>query len=458
MSTFFEKVFAALRFAGHYLWIALKAIGRFLLWLGSLLLHALSSLITWIRFNLSPRVQTILLAVIVALIIVGVALVFTGHGCAPASSNDADTTEQAPPEVSYTPNEADVQRLNDNPNTITSFSLVSSGNQMYAELSEDDNESITNALSWLEKDSEDVGFMIVNLNTGSGFCYNIDKEIYGASTYKAPLSVFLCEEYIDGGTLQKSAVSTRIENAIVWSDNQSYRSLKHSFDGSNHNAWLQSLGIDPTDYTSTFPTYSVRDAATLWMHTWEYLNSGSDTADWLKGLLSRTETSFLRTGATQAGMSDAVVYNKAGWCVSQSGLEDAVNDAGIVVDGDNVYLVVAFTSNSDSPTAEANLSNLFESLLQVRHSLDSSNATWENVEFVEAPAEGDGTSGEVLVETDNGQERITYATDPSDSSGSSGQTATSQASQNVELVVESNPVEFVVESSPTKLVVLAGNR
>ena len=444
MSTFFEKVFAALRFAGHYLWIALKALGRFLLWLGSLILHALSALITWIRLNLSPRVQTILLAVIVALIIVGVALLFTGHGCTPASSNDADTTEQAPPEVTYTPNEADVQRLNDNPQTITSFSLVPSGNQMYAELSEEDNQSITNALSWLEKDNEDVGFLIVNLNTGSGFCYNIDTEIYGASTYKAPLSVFLCEEYIDGGTLQRSAVSTRIENAIVWSDNQSYRSLKHSFDGSNHTEWLQSLGIDPAGYTTTFPTYSVRDSATLWMHTWEYLNSGSDTADWLKGLLSRTETSFLRNGAEQAGMTDAIVYNKAGWCVSQSGQEDAVNDAGIVVDGDNVYLVVAFTSNSDNPTAEANLSNLFESLLQVRHDLDSSNATWENVEVVEAPATGDDGSGEVLVESEDGQERITYATDPSGSSGDGGQTVSSQASQGTELVIASDASKYVM--------------
>lgn len=79
-------------------------------------------------------------------------------------------------------------------------------------------------------------------------------------------------------------------------------------------------------------------------------------------------------------MDNATVYNKAGWCVSDSGREDAVNDAGIVVDGDNTYLVVAFTSRPDSPTAEANLSALFASLLKARHSLDASSATWDNVE------------------------------------------------------------------------------
>ena len=76
MSTFFEKLVAAVRFLGHYLWIALKALGRFLLWLGALLVRSLSNLITWIRLNLPPRVQFILLAVVVAILIVLVALVF----------------------------------------------------------------------------------------------------------------------------------------------------------------------------------------------------------------------------------------------------------------------------------------------------------------------------------------------------------------------------------------------
>lgn len=405
MSTFFEKLFAVIRTAAHYLWIALKALGRGLLWLASKILHLLSDLITWARHNLSPRVQLILIAIIVALMVVGVALVFTGHGCsASTDSEQTPTEEEAPPQVSYTPNELDVQELDYTPNTIESFSLVKSGNQMFATLSEDDNREITSALSWLQADNEDVGFLIMNLNTGSGFCYNIDTKIYGASTYKAPMSVFLCEEYIDGGTLQKSAVSTRIENAIIWSDNQSYRSLKHSFDGSNHNAWLQSMGIDPSNYMSTFPTYSVRDSATIWMHTWDYLNSGSSTAEWLGDLLSSTETSFLRNGTEQAGMNDATVYNKAGWYVSSSGVEDAVSDAGIVVEGDNIYLVVAFTSRPDNPTAEANLSNLFEALLSVRHSLDASSATWDNVEFVEAPAQDEGEEGQILVEPADGQE------------------------------------------------------
>lgn len=418
MTTFFEKLFSIVRTVAHYLWIVLKAIGRGLLWLGSMILRLLSNLITWARYNLSPRVQMILIAIIVALMIVGVALVFTGHGCSMDTHSEQTTAEEeAPPEVSYTPDEHNVQELAYTPNTIESFSLVESGNQMFATLSEDDNREITNALSWLQADNKDVGFLIMNLNTGSGFCYNIDTTIYGASTYKAPMSVFLCEEYIDGGTLQKSAVSTRIENAIIWSDNQSYRSLKHSFDGSNHNAWLQSMGIDPSGYSSTFPTYTVRDSATIWMHTWEYLNSGSSTAEWLGDLLSRTETSFLRNGAEQVGMNNATIYNKAGWCVSNSGVEDSVSDAGIVVEGDNVYLVVAFTSRPDNPTAEANLSNLFEALLSVRHSLDASSATWDNVEYVEAPAEGNTEEGQVLIESSEGQE-YEIAIAPSDDANS----------------------------------------
>lgn len=405
MRTFFEKMWSALSFLVHYVWVALKAIGRFVAWLARTVLRGLSAIITWIRLNLSPRGQTILVAVLVAIVVVGAALIFTGHGCSGPAPQEETAVEEEKPEVSYTPNETDVQSLNSNPNTITSFSLVQSGNQMYPELSEEDNKAITSALAIYKADEEDVGFLIMNLNTGSGFCYNIDTEIYGASTYKGPLSVFLCEEYIDAGNIKKSSVSERIENAIVWSDNNSYRSLKHGFDGSTHNEWLSEMDIDPSDYSATFPTYSVRDSATLWMHAWDYLNSDSSTAEWLKDLFARTETSFLRTGAIQAGMENAIVYNKAGWCVSSSEQADSVNDAGIVVDGDNVYLVVAFSSEPDSPRTEANLANLFEALLRVRHSLDASSATWENVEYVEvAPAEAEGEGEAVSVVGSDGEQ------------------------------------------------------
>ena len=120
MSTFFEKLVAAVRFLGHYLWIALKALGRFLLWLGALLVRSLSNLITWIRLNLPPRVQFILLAVVVAILIVLVALIFTGHGCSTAPSPNEPAEEQ-PPEVTYTPDEADFRQISIQPDTITSF-------------------------------------------------------------------------------------------------------------------------------------------------------------------------------------------------------------------------------------------------------------------------------------------------------------------------------------------------
>lgn len=403
MSTFFEKLVRVLSLIVEYLWKALKAIGRAVLWVFRKILQALSGFITWARYNLSGRAQTILLAIIVALIVVGVALVFTGRGCVSCSQETSEepTVEVVePPAVTYTPNELDVQKLKFTPDTITSFSLVESGNQMYAPLSEADNKAISDALAIYKKNGDDIGFLILNLDSGSGYCYNIDTRIYGASTYKGPLATFLCEEYIDAGTMKRSAVSNRIENSIIWSDNDSYRSLKHGYDGSDQRNWLYSMGIDPSNFSATFPTYSVRDSATLWMHIWKYLNSGTETATWLKGLFGKTETSFLRQGVTQAGMTNALVYNKAGWCVSSNEMADAVNDAGIVVDGDQTYLVVAFSSAADGPTAEANLANVFEALMSVRHDLDATNATWDNVEVVEASSDtgdgdgnNDGTSG-----------------------------------------------------------------
>lgn len=127
----------------------------------------------------------ILLAVVVAILIVLVALVFTGHACTFAPDSEEPAEEQ-PPEITYTPDETDYRHIAVQPDTITSFSLVESGNQMYASLSEDENRSITEDLSWLEADNEDVGFLIMNLNTGSGSATTSTHASMGQAPIKHP--------------------------------------------------------------------------------------------------------------------------------------------------------------------------------------------------------------------------------------------------------------------------------
>lgn len=426
MSAFFEKLISALSIIVEFIGTVFKAIGRAILWVFRLIIHALSSFITWARYNLSGRAQVILLALIVALIVVGAALIFTGHGCSPASQDDeanlADQINELPA-VTYTPDEHDIQKLNADPNAFTSFSLVSNGAQMYATLSEAENQTISEALVPYKENNRDVGFLIMNLGSGSGYCYNIDTKIYGASTYKGPFATYVCEELVDGGSTSLSSVDDWIENSITWSDNNSFFKLRNNYSGAAHGNWLSSMGIDTAGYSEYFPTYSVRESATLWMHMWNYLNSDSETAAWLKGLLKSTDTSFLRNGAEQAGLTNLTIYNKAGWCASEGPYEqvDGVNDAGIVVDGNQVYLVVAFSGAPDGPRAEANLANLFEALLSVRHNLDSSNASWDNVQVVS----GSGSNNVSIPAVDPNNSSSTSSS--SSASSSSGTTSSSSS-------------------------------
>lgn len=58
---------------------------------------------------------------------------------------------------------------------------------------------------------------------------------------------------------------------------------------------------------------------------------------------------------------------------------------------------------------------MFASLLKARHSLDASSATWDNVEVVEAPAEGEGDAGVELV-VDASSEGSTTAVEKSGAS------------------------------------------
>ena len=51
---------------------------------------------------------------------------------------------------------------------------------------------------------------------------------------------------------------------------------------------LAACGVKPR------PRYTVRDGMRLWLNASEYLASGTETAQWLAGLLEKDETSYLR--------------------------------------------------------------------------------------------------------------------------------------------------------------------
>ena len=238
----------------------------------------------------------------------------------------------------------------DESDEIVAFSL---SDARAPELSNKNLSAIRTALE--NFDGASVGFGMYDVESGRGIGYNLDQQIYGASSFKAPYALYLCQKHIENGELTIPGLSDEdgtelfgaggytkilIENAICNSDNDSFAMLRSMYDANGYNEWVDELGIQDAAYTpdSWFPWYSVRSSLKIWTEMYNYWQTGDDAAQWLSSLCGETTVSFLRDVVDPLG---ATVRNKAGWCSgSDYGYDfNGVCDAGVIQLDGRTYVV-----------------------------------------------------------------------------------------------------------------------
>lgn len=245
----------------------------------------------------------------------------------------------------------------------------------------------------------DVAFMFLDTETGKGIAYNIDAKVYGASSYKAPYALYICEELVGSGKVDLDApistyynyetqganyladitsvtdgdpisfdVSVRdyIEMAIVDSDNVAYVTLRQAFDGMGYEEWVEQYDVKnpPFDINSYFPYYSARSSAMLWTEMSLYWEKGSEAAGFLKECCGNTYLSFIGNGLEEG----VEVYNKGGW-IAEAGYASTC-DAGIIDAPDGKTYVMSIMSSMPSGSINQELvSSIAAELFSLRSSL-----------------------------------------------------------------------------------------
>ena len=127
---------------------------------------------------------------------------------------------------------------------------------------------------------------------------NLDVTAYGASTFKAPYALYLCETQLDTelaaldtpcfeapatafmdptGTylydgLASYPLGTLIADSVTQSDNDSYRILRASYDAAGFSAWIADRGLPANLTDDWFPTYSTRTSGMLWLLAAQHLD------------------------------------------------------------------------------------------------------------------------------------------------------------------------------------------
>lgn len=270
--------------------------------------------------------------------------------------------EEEPEPVSFTPSP---QALDGVPSSAKTEAFTLSNASM-PDISDEQYSAIQKAID-AASEQGDVGLVFYSLETGCGVSYNADTTVYGASSFKGPYALYICETLIEPGTISLDsscagttaydpssyynggsyAVSDLISDSIIYSDNNAYGSLRDSYDSMGFDEWVTQIGATDATYRadSWYPWYCARSSAKLWTEMYTYLESDTETATYLSTLLGQTEESFIRSALED---THALVKDKAGWCADSDPSYNGLCDAGIVTIDGHPFVLSIMTGMPDS--------------------------------------------------------------------------------------------------------------
>lgn len=347
--------------------------------------------------------------------LIAISLVVGIGSCVSSADNSSqgDGAQADQMEISYTPSIQAIDGVSDPGTNVQGISLADSNANYVPQLSEEGATQVGDAISAITANNKTVGFAFIDLQTGSGYVYNLDQRVYGASSFKGPVLIYGCQQALETGKTSISRVNSSAQDAIINSDNTSYYRMRNAFERSaskSLSAWLSSMNISTTLANDTsFPHYSARESLKLWMNAFLYLSSpdsNKEITEWAKKMFSGTAVSMIRSGVdptsnsvsrekaesvaqellgtlctgkktvevgeakktkTSSADESATVYDKAGWINGSS--DDAICDAGIIEEDGKYYLITIMTNLADGETSRAEVSGLAAALWDQRSTL-----------------------------------------------------------------------------------------
>jgi hypothetical protein len=263
-----------------------------------------------------------------------------------------------------------------------SSGIITIGDGMAEVVGQESLAALQNAINNAEQSGANVGFVMLDINTGMGVAYNADYPFYGASSIKG---IFVTSA-IANNPNSFSRYKNLYQSALIYSDNDSYETLYNNIGTSYIEQWYKDANTTIIDPNPVYPHYSARDLTRLWALNYDFLSSDAPHASELAEFLSNPQTSAIRstlgwqyTTLSKAGwFSDgkAKASNSNGESLSQATRDLALDDfsstvdAGVVLADDRPYLI---TVMSNSPSDFSVITPLVESLGFVHDKLAESD-------------------------------------------------------------------------------------
>lgn len=192
-----------------------------------------------------------------------------------------------------------------------------------------------NAIDAYECRGVPVGFIMMDLETGSGVSYNIDQQFYSASTIKGPYVAALNRYY---PWLLDSWSGTMYDTISV-SSNEAYADLRNAFGSDPLKDLIDNTHAWGFDYSTHYVNYSVRDLAKLWTGMSDYFLGEEANAWWCRSVYGSNAAITSRPILSERGP----VYAKSGWVDGDTTVH---NEGCLVMNNGRPYLMVVMTNQS----------------------------------------------------------------------------------------------------------------
>ncbi len=209
---------------------------------------------------------------------------------------------------------------------------------------------ISDAVAELSEQNIDVGFLLIDLETGYGLYYNPWQTFYTASSIKGPYAASFCCLNRDSA----EGWENTIKNMLINSDNDAYTSLNDTYGRTYIKEWCEMAGIDPAPCNYKYPYFGARDMSLLWLLNYEFFTEdeyGQEVRTWFQ-----TPVYSLINGELGELY---VTESKAGWMTDEEPRHKTTCDSGIVYADNGTYIISIV---SDSPSTIDPLRPLMQAL------------------------------------------------------------------------------------------------
>ena len=186
-----------------------------------------------------------------------------------------------------------------------------------------------------------LGFVMIDCNTGMAVSYNPGESFFGASTIKGLYTTYLFESELEKGRLSKNRISSLVQQTIVWSNNDTYRSLRWGYGSqSRFSKWLHQVGVGSL---GLWPSYSPRTLAKAWINMLAYSNSKGKHVGYWKRTFDHSHMSSIHDALGKY----RTTYTKPGWMTGGGPYGYKLNDGGVVNDRHGRQYVLAILTSAD---------------------------------------------------------------------------------------------------------------